>query len=443
MESITPMVGRENELEELISHLGKALVGEGSLVLVSGEAGSGKTTLCEEFAKLAVKNGGTILVGRCVPNASSPFLPFMEAFHARSTDPFADSNESVIANRGKLFLSVLDSVEKDSQHNVMIIWLEDLHWADSASVALLHFLARNIRMMNVVMLGTYRPEDIHPDLSGEKHPFQEDLRIMRREEICQEISLKPLSPGDTMKLVPLRLGGAVEQPLLDVVANDSKGNPLFAVELIKYLFSTGQISDQKGIWELRDDANIKIPSTVREVILVRVGHIPKDAKRTLECASVIGEWFGIDMIVETSNLRDAQLLESLESLENDYRLIEETDGRYKFSHEKVRQVVYEQISVQRRRSLHWSIGQSLEKRLPNDELLVQLSEHFDKANENEKCIKYSLMAGKYCFGKKGHEGSKILTEIGAGQNRVSTDPDTTTPRSSRGPGRYEGLPIHP
>ena len=203
MEFAAPMVGRESELELLISLMGKAIAGEGGLVLVSGEAGSGKTMLCEEFEKLAVKSGCIVLVGRCLPGALSPFLPFMEAFYAQVPNPFAESNEATIVNRGRLLLSVLEAVESISKNRVIILWLEDLHWADSASIALLHFLARNVGGLKVLILGTYRPEEIHASSSGETHPLQDDLRILRREGICQELELNPLSDNDTEKIVPL------------------------------------------------------------------------------------------------------------------------------------------------------------------------------------------------------------------------------------------------
>jgi tetratricopeptide (TPR) repeat protein len=411
MESISPMVGRESELELLMSHMGKAMAGEGELVLISGEAGSGKTTLCEEFEKLAVKSGCTVLVGRCVPGALSPFLPFMEAFYTQVSNPFSDSNESVIVNRGRLLLSVLEALEHISKHRVTILWLEDLHWADSASIALLHFLARNVRTLNVLVIGTYRPEEIHANSSGESHPLQDSLRIMRREGICLELELNPLNPSDTKKIVPLRLGGIADERLLDVVAEESRGNPLFAVEMIRFLSTSRQIALQGGIWKLREDRKIQIPSTVREVIMARIEHVPKEAKKILECASIIGEWFDPDLIAESLDVKKVSLFEIVESLEKEHRLIMEAEGQYKFSHEKIRQVIHEQVSSHRRKELHKSIGLILEKGLPNNELLGQLSWHFDEANENQKCIKYSLLAGNYCLRRKAIREAKSYFQL--------------------------------
>jgi len=405
------MVGRESELELLIGLMGRAIAGEGGLVLVSGEAGSGKTMLCEEFGKLAVKSDCIVLVGRCIPGALSPFLPFMEAFYAQVPNPFAENNEAIIANRGRLLLSVLEAIESISENRVIILWLEDLHWADTASIALLHFLARNVGALKVLIIGTYRPEEIYASSSGETHPLLDDLRILRREGICQELELNPLSASDIEKIVPLRLGGIVEEPLLKVVAEESEGNPLFAVETIQFLTTSGQIASLAGVWRLREDRKTQIPSTVKEVIKARIEHVPKEAKRILECASIIGERFHPNLIEESLGVRKAQLFETLESLENEYRLISEIDELYKFSHEKVRQVVYEQLSSHRRRELHKSIGLILEKKLPNDELLGQLSYHFNKADDNGNCIKYSLSAGQYCLRRKASKEAKSFFQL--------------------------------
>jgi tetratricopeptide (TPR) repeat protein len=299
----------------------------------------------------------------------------------------------------------LESMEMLSKTGTVVLLLEDLHWADSASIALLHFLARNIRARKILILGTYRPEDIHSNISGETHPLKESLRTMRREGACEELELRLLGPNETRGIVPLRLGGAAEEPLLDLVAEESKGNPLYAVEIINYLAVSGQVTSVDGVWRLHLK-KLQTPSTVSEVILARTGPLPKQAKRVLESASAIGDWFEPHTLEEILEIPAGGVLEALELLDKEYYLIREDEGWYRFSHEKVRQVIYEGMSTLRRQELHRYIGFSLEKRLPNDELLGQLSWHFEKANEREKCIKYSLSAGRYCYQRKAIREAK-------------------------------------
>ena len=160
MKAIGLLVGREKELEFLMGQMASAISREGHLVLISGEAGSGKTALCETFIELAIKSDALILVGRCVPGSQSPYLPFVEAFSNQVPNPFAE-DEASNTNPSVLFLSVLRSIERISEDRTLILWLEDLHWADSASIALIHFLARNVKTLKALVLGTYRQEDIH------------------------------------------------------------------------------------------------------------------------------------------------------------------------------------------------------------------------------------------------------------------------------------------
>jgi tetratricopeptide (TPR) repeat protein len=389
-----------------MSRMGRAMSGEGGLVLISGEAGSGKTTLCEEFERLAAKSGCAVLIGRSIPGAQSPYLPFMEAFSDQTPNPFLKGDQASNSNEARLLLSVLDCLEQLSRERTLILRLEDLHWADSASIALVHFLARNTRVLKVLILGTYRPEDLHPFPSGEPHPLKECLRTMRREGMCQELEAELLGPDDTKKIVPLKLGGRVEESLLDLVARESRGNPLFAVEMLRFLLTSEQASFDDGIWRLHLKKGIQTPSTVREVILARTAHLPKQAKKILESASVVGERFEPRLIEESLGVHSDRLLEALEMMEKEYNLIKEEQDVYVFSHEKVRQVIYDEISTLRRKDLHQKIGQALERRLPNDELFAQLSWHFNEADDNERCIRYSLCAGKYCYRRKAIREAK-------------------------------------
>ncbi len=406
MEGSGPLVGRERELEFLLDQMSGALCGEGGLVLIAGEAGSGKTTLCEAFERMAARSGCLVLVGRCVPGSNVPYLPFMEAFHGRPSNPF--TAPAAIGEGGKLLLSVLTFVEDLSNQWPLVLRLEDLHWADSVTIALMHFLARNVKRSKVLIIGTYRPEDVHHASTGEPHPLSDPLHIMRREGLCRELELQLLTPADTMRIVPLLLGGPADEKLMGHVATESRGNPLFAVEMIRYLGASEQLVFRKGAWRLLLKQKLQIPSTIREVIMARVESLPPGARAILETASVIGERFEPELIEASRGIERIKLLDDLEVLEKEYRLVHAEEGRYRFSHDKVRQVVYEGISLARKKELHRLIGLLLEQRLPNDELLGQLSLHFLEADMTGKCVKYSMAAGRYCRQRKAVREAKAF-----------------------------------
>jgi tetratricopeptide (TPR) repeat protein len=405
--AIEPRIfGRESELETLLDHMGTSLSGQGRLVLVAGEVGSGKSALCEEFERMATISDCNIIIGRCVPGSQSPYLPFMEAFHDQRPNPFLVEDDTSNVKMGAFLLYTLECIEVLSKKRPLLLRLEDLHWADSATISLIHFLARNIGSIRVMIIGTYRPEDIHAANTGEMHPLMESLRVMRREGVVNELELKLLRSNETRKIVRSRLGGEVDDALSDFVIQESRGNPLFAVEMTKYLVESGQAVQEAGIWKLHRHKQAQIPSTIREVVIARTSKLSKQRQRVMDCASVIGEAFDPKMIELILGLKRSLLLEDLEALSKEHHLIIENGDLYRFSHEKIRQVTYDQISLQRRRELHRVTGIAMETRLPNDELLTSLSYHFDKADENEKCVIYSVAAGKYCLRRGARKEAK-------------------------------------
>jgi predicted ATPase len=411
MKKTCSLVGRERELEFLMDQMASTMSSEGRLVLVAGEAGSGKTTLSEQFLHMAKSSGCQTLVGRCVPGSPTPYLPFMDAFSRESHNPFVlkDTSNELVAS--KLMLSVLEDLEKLATDRTVILWLEDLHWADSLSISCVHFLARNIRNMRVLILGTYRPEDLQPLKEGDVHPLKGSLRIMRREGVVQELELEPLCTEDTKQIASKTLGGLADGGLLDLIADESEGNPLFTVEISRYMMESGQLILSQGVWNVIQGVQVRIPSSITEVVLARLDRVPKEGRRLLEYSSVIGEWLDPTLIEEGLDLNWMRTLDEIDELKNDHNLIREHEGHYKFSHEKIKQVIYEQISINRRKEFHQSIGYSLEARLPNDELLGPLSYHFDNANENGKCIQYSLSAGKYCSRRKAVKEARSFFQL--------------------------------
>jgi len=434
-----PLVGREREIEFLQKLLEEAFSGRGTLVIIAGEAGIGKTRLAEEFQKLAAKKGSRIAVGRCVPGAPSPYLPFQDAleyyFGTKSSvktsryervvesvkraapelveatpvvgsilkataafykeyrgidlDPESESERTLHAT--------LEFLRKTSVKQPILMVLDDLQWADSASIQLLHFLTRNSEGLRVLLIGTYRPEELSIEGGEKVHPLLESLRIMRREGICHEISLDRLNHGELKLAIEGMLGGQIDAELVQKIASESGGNPLFAVEIVRLLVHTKSITSQDGVWKTTGQARIDIPSTVKEVILRRIDRLPREERRLLEYAAVVGEWFDPSVLEKALDLNRLNLLEILDIIERNSQLVRATEGLYRFSHEKVRQIMYEQISIPRRKELHRVVAQVLEGRLPDESLYGELSVHFCNAGEDSKCLKYSLLAGQSCI----------------------------------------------
>ena len=203
------LVGRECELEQLSSLLNLAIEGKGSTVLISGEAGVGKTRLVNEFLNSAKNQAVAISTGWCLSNAAVPYFPFFEAFRRYfSTEP--ETKELDIKNlfmgnpqREKLgnpqiitpqiwkdqtFTAVASTLISISKKHPVILFIDDLHWADSASFTLLNHLANN-KIRKILLIATYRTEQLAESNNGKSHPLLETLRLMRRQGLIKEITV--------------------------------------------------------------------------------------------------------------------------------------------------------------------------------------------------------------------------------------------------------------
>jgi len=158
---------------------------------------------------------------------------------------------------------------------------------------------------------------------------------------------------------------------------------------------------KEGIWSFSCEVTITIPSTIREVILKRLERMPQDKTRLLECASVVGEHFDPRIVEQVLKLDRMQVLESLDSLEDRYKLLRAIGDEYSFDHEKIREVTYERISSLRRKELHRLVGMAIEAESPDERFYGSLSYHFALSGQTEKCAHYSLLAGIYFLRESG------------------------------------------
>ncbi len=413
-----PLVGREDELKVLEQRLAEATAGEGGLVLISGEAGIGKTSLLDEFGKLAMGKGARVIAGRCLPGGSSPFLPFQDALsridspakkvlglknwlagsETITNEPWGFGLAAPEMESGRMFYLALDFFRKICRKSPYVVVLDDLHWADSASIQLLHFLARNCRDLKMLIIGSFRPEDVTADQAGKPHPLLESLRAMRREKILQEVSLDRLTTDELRLALEAMLDGKVDTELLKRITKESGGNPLYAVEVMRLLFQTDSIALLDGGWRLTPLAKIDIPPTIREVFVERIERLSRAERRIIESAAVIGESFDPKVLGQVLEIETLVVLDALENIQRTTQLVRAGEGAYVFSHEKVRQVAYDENSSFLRKELHRRVGEALEPGA-SKETYGELSTHFYHAGDFQKCIRYSVLAGQNALEK--------------------------------------------
>lgn len=430
----SPLVGREPEMAFLQDCYRKAQEGQGGVALVSGEAGVGKTSLVEAFARQLRWQGTCVLWGRCYEfERILPYQPVAEALRAvvsTMTGPELEAHPTwVLAEvarlvpeiqeklpeldvtpairseqaRMRLFEGLVRFLIQVSTGAPLLVVLEDLHWATESTLQLLHYLARHLAVHPVLILGTLRPEAV-----GRRQPLQALRQELGREGLVAPLSLGPLSLRSVETLVTEMSGvGEAALPLARRLYEETEGNPFFLMEVIKALFERGQIALQEGRWRgdfaRISEADLPLPVGVSETIEARVGALDDVVQEVLRLSAVLGREFDFDLLDAVWGDGEQATLEALDKLLR-RRLIEEGTGAlardYAFTHHKIQEVVYADIPERHRRCIHARAGLAMERLYgPRvGELSGELAFHFQEGARHDealrdKAIAYELQAG--------------------------------------------------
>jgi pentatricopeptide repeat protein len=416
------LVGREKELEQLQSFLASASARKGKTAFISGEAGCGKTRLSNEFLEIARNKGVAVLVGWCLSNAAIPFFPFVEAF-----DSYLSENEDVGqgaishfiglkswligTNKGKdnqKFEAITPQVWRDqsfaavakdllnlSNNKPLILFLDDIHWADSASLALLHYLSRTIDSERIFILATFRSEELHSSVEGQPNSLVETLRLMGRENLFSEIKLLNLSAFEVAKIAEDMLSGKIQFDFAQKLAVESRGNPLFLVESLRLLYEQGSLVQESGQWSVSVET-LGMPTKVKDIILRRLSVLKSEQRRVLDAASVIGDKFDPELLGAVLDNDSLRVLEVLNEIAHSNSLVCCEEDYFRFDHAKSRDVLYEEIFPPLRQGYHSRIAEKIESKIKSLQFdsFGDLAYHYARAGNKEKSIKYALAAGE-------------------------------------------------
>jgi tetratricopeptide (TPR) repeat protein len=425
------LVGRERELEELENFLSLAIEGKGNTIFISGEAGAGKTKLLMEFLKIAEEKGTTVLTGWCLSNAAIPYFPFVEAFDSyfstneteaarainqslslkswlRSTDQFiANEKPAEITPqvwRDQAFTAVSNELLFLSAKKPLIMALEDIHWADSASISLLHYLARQVSSERILIIATFRREELNPDADGRPSQLSRVLHLMGRDDLYKEVALRGLNVANVGRIVENMLNGSAQPEFVKAMAADSNGNPLFVVESLRMLNQQGTIEKKNGRWCICVES-IEIPRKFKEVILQRLQTLTPDQRKILEAASVIGEKFNPKLVAAVVSEDSLDVLRAIGEIEKSTLMVHCDGAGYKFEHAKFREMLYKEISPPLKAEYHLRIAEKIEaadKRLAECSV-NDLAYHFVRGGNKAKGIIYSLQAGNIALARFSNE----------------------------------------
>ncbi len=385
-----PYVGRDDELADLRRALEAADGGHGSLVMIGGEPGVGKTRLAEETAAFARRRGMLVFTGRCSDmEGAPPYLPFVEILEAVARFVPLDALRAALGEtagdvarvvpelrrllpdlppaadlppeqeRRYLLNAVRDVLARSARMHALVLILDDLHWADEPSLLLLEHLAELLPELPCLVVGTYR--DVELEVA---RPLARTLESLLRRKLAARVSLHRLSEDAVRELLAAHAGQHPPEGLVKVVFAETEGNPFFVEEVFRHLAEEGRLFDESG--RFRTDLEISevdVPEGVRLVIGRRLDRLSEAAREALTAGAVLGRVFPFALLATVAERENEELLDAIDEAERAKLLAPAGHGRderYAFSHELVRQTLLAGVTSARRRRLHLRAAEAIE-----------------------------------------------------------------------------------
>jgi RecA/RadA recombinase len=444
------LVERDAELEKLMSLWRMAVKGMGRVVLVAGEAGHGKTTLTDQFIAQLKTEGEVFKVAHAACSAQSgqdeAFWPFTDALSQIIAAPtkkltedvldtfleFAPSWAEVIPVAGpvvgaslktaqivrtrtrttdspnpeKLLREYAGALKKVTDKTPVLMFIDDLHWSDAASIKLLSHLARAVRTMRVLVIGAYRPSDI----AVEEHLLREAIGEIMRYDKDAQVLLAPLSEQGIRQLVDkLYPGNKFGDRLTPYLTASTSGAPLFVVESLRLMQERGEIAKDAadGRWMLTRDLNEgDLPSNVEAIINKRLERLPEDLQEVLALAAVQGTQFDaavLAYVLEQDEIEIMKLLEPAEYMHDviayagDVDLGEDVTVRYRFTSNLFQRELLAQLRGKQRLMAFRKTAEGLDRLWPDDseDLAPRLATLYEQGKVYDASARFHITAGHY------------------------------------------------
>lgn len=421
-----PLVGRAAEFGVVLDCFATAQDGQTTVIALGGEPGIGKSRLLAALAEHASAAGALALRGSAVDaEGMPPYLPFLEALgrYIRQAAPaslrqqlgdaapiLATILPEVVSRLGdlpehrllpveqarlRLYEAVTGFVAALTVAAPLVLILDDLHWTDGASLDLLRHIVRTQPQLRLLVAGGYRPGE------GADNPALErtwaDLRRLRA---LATVALAPLAPGGTAALAEAHLGGEVDPAVVALLHGQSEGNPFFAEELLRAWSEGGIIRQFGGRWQVAGSPGELPPATILETVRQRLARLPATTTELLGTAAVIGRQFDADLLAGVAG-REAEAIEGwMVSAVRAGLLHADGAGGYRFSHDRVRECLYAEVTPLRRRRLHGFIGGVLETGVATDSArgVADLAFHFARSGDRARGARYSRLAAERAMG---------------------------------------------
>jgi predicted ATPase/DNA-binding SARP family transcriptional activator/pimeloyl-ACP methyl ester carboxylesterase len=421
----TPFVGRKQEYAQLVEMVKGVTSSAGRVILIEGEPGIGKSRLVEEVVRHAQNQGVVVLSSKCYeaeqhmpyqtvidlvyqalagcPSETFQHLPAHTLAELALLVPEIDQsfpNLPVLpagldqARQARLFRSLQQFLTAPAGEQGLMLVIDDLHWTDEVTLQFLHYLARHIATQPVLLIGTFRSEEAaaNEQLSAYLHTILQEPQSSHM--VLNRLSLEDVSAWVASLPAPAPQAAELGQWLY----RETEGNPFFLSSILQSLQEQGVLKEDGTTWQINlhplqaATSELTLPEALREAIRNRLHRVSKQARTILEVAAVYSGRFDLPVLSAVTAESELSLLDVVEDLTARQLLREDGEGRYDFFHDKIREVVYLDLSMMRRRLLHRRVAEVLEgwgNHPPG-----ALAEHFEKGQVWDQAISYLAQAAE-------------------------------------------------
>ncbi len=414
------LVGRQRELTALWSQFEKTTTGRLHITLVAGEPGIGKTSLLHEVAWRAEQVGGLVLRGGASEaEGMPPYLPFLEALGGyirtapleqlrAQADPIAPILATILPElpmrlgelapsyslppeqaRLRLYEAVGLFLSSIAVSRPMLLLLDDLQWADTATLDLLCHVAQHQAVSRLCILGAYRSDEL-----ASRPALERSILNLTRNRQLMTLALQPLNEADVAELITRLLGVPPDHLLSQRLWKESEGNPFFLEELLRAWLETGVLTVTPLQASASTSPPASLPASISGLIRQRFARLPQDVLETLRSAAILGRTFASTLLAEVMGQDEELVEERLLAAMQAGVLRADLRDMYTFSHDTIREYLYSEVTPARRRRVHGFIGRVLEARFEQEDAqqLAQLAFHFAHSGDRVRGVTYSQLA---------------------------------------------------
>ncbi|MGZ3599368.1 MAG: ATP-binding protein [Ktedonobacterales bacterium] len=416
------LAGRQRELTRLRQQFEEASTGRLRVVLVTGEPGIGKTSLLHEMGRHAQQQRATVLRGGASDaEGMPPYLPFLEALgsYIRATPPdqlrtqvglMAAPLATILPElplqlgelpisyplpaeqaRLRLYEAIGAFLAAIAENTPLVLVLDDLQWADSASLGVLSYVAQHQSNARLLILGAYRASDLELNPALER-----TLLDLNRAGLLLSVPLGSLTKEEITLLSTHLLDAPIDPPVGQHLHVQSEGNPFFAEVLLHSWREAGALRLESQHWAFCGPVPAELPAGITGVVHQRLARLSEKTVGVLHTAAILGRTFDLALLAEVVGQEQEEIEEKLIEAARAGLLRALSTETYTFSHDKIRECLYSEVTPLRRKRLHGFIGHALETGVDqaNAQQLASLAFHFARSGDHERGVRYSLLAAE-------------------------------------------------